>query len=247
MNIKNIKIGTWNVENSCYNLKANDKKVNAVINLLLLEDLDILALQEVNPLLAKKIEDRLKYLRDGYTISTPIKKTLNPISNLKVENNIIISRLTPGSVGVNTSLSVRSKGFSLAKDFNKESLVTQIFNIEDKKIILNVTNLGHSNEELRGRQMYKIIEEINLESVFSNDIILMGNLSKLDNFDITYYTERLSDYGLQIIESNNEDNNKLANYIIMPKDWEMENAMIVDYGFNKISSHSPVIVEITKN
>ena len=83
--MRNLKIATWDVGNSKFELDKNDKKIDSVINMLIFGSLDVLVLQEVNPLLSSKIEERLIGLKGEYAITTPVKKCLIPINNLRVE------------------------------------------------------------------------------------------------------------------------------------------------------------------
>jgi len=248
--MKNLKIATWNIGNEKFDLSKNDRKINSIINMLIFGDLDVLSLQEVNPLMVGRIEERLKSLKGEYTITTSTKKYLNPVSNLIVENNIIISRLKPSSVSVDTELSTVSN-FSLQK-YNKTKLVAQIFDFEEEKLAVNVTHLSEDDKSIRGQQFNEIIEEIDIEKLFIDDIILMGKLnSKLSELNMAYFSKRLNDYGLMIIDNPyntiiGDTDNQPVDYIVVPKTWEVEWSGLYAGSIVKVDKHFPVVASITK-
>lgn len=244
-----LKIGTWDIKNSYFNIRKNDLKAAAVNQLLRNQDLDILALQEVNPLLARKIERNLKLLNEKYQVTTTYEKTLNPIKNLRVEYNMIISKMEPILISATEALSSTPKGIKkfMFWERRKRNVVTQIL---EKDLIVDVTHLDHTSEELGRRQMNEVVDLTKKQREAGYNVILAGNLNKKPSeSNMIEFSEQLSEVGMQIVENNNKTyightDEQPVDYVIIPTDWEVESIeTLKDYG--DISSHRPVVVEAT--
>lgn len=249
--MENLKVSTWNIKNSYFNLKRNESKASAVIQLLEEENLDILTLQEVNPLLAKIIEEKLNKMESDYKITSTYSKTKNPIKNLRVEYNVIISRLKPISKSTSQGLPYLPVGFHLIKNIfsiRKRNIVSQTL---ENGIVVDTTHLDHAVEELGKRQMDEVISMIGNEKHQDCDVILTGNLNKKPTQqNMIDFTQRLSQMGMQVVENphktyigHNEE--QPVDYIIVPKDYQIESVETLD-NYDDISSHRPVVVETRK-
>lgn len=250
--MENLKIGTWNIKNSYsfFSLK-NDVKADAVLRFLKIGDLDILALQEVSPLLAVKIEEKLKGLNKGYQITSAYNKTINPIKNLRVEYNMIISRLTPTSLSIKDSLPSIPRGFRFVKnlfDIRKRNIVSQVF---ENEIIVSNTHLDHKFEDINHKQLEEVKNLIELQSIYGHETILIGNLNvKPIDENMINFTKELSKLGMKVVENNNNTynghtDNLPVDYVAVPKNWEIEKVSTINCS-SEISSHNPVFVKVRK-
>lgn len=248
-----LKIGTWNIKNSYFNLSKNEKKAAAITELLDEEDLDILALQEVNPHLAAKIDEKLKKQGHEYRLITRYKKS--KIKNLRVEYNMIISKNYAHTINEPIKLSSIPQGFNSIKRFTsirERNINFQCIITPESKpsVLIGVTHLEHTNEELVNSQMDEVVNLTNSQMQTNKGLntILAGNFNrKPTEKSMIRFTEQLSELGLQVVENQhntyiNHEDNQPVDYIVVPNDWEIDSVKTIT-SYDKISSHRPVIVE----
>ena len=215
------------------------------------KNLDILTLQEVNPLLARMIEEKLKKMQSDYKITSAYSKTKNPIKNLRIEYNVIISRLKPVSNSTSQSLPYLPVGFDLIKNISsirKRNVVSQTF---EDRIALDTTHLDHAVEELGKRQMDEVISMIASERDQDYDVILTGNLNKKPTEqNMIDFTQKLSQIGMQIAENPHKTyighkDEQPVDYVIVPEDYQIQSVETLE-SYDDISTHRPVVVETRK-
>lgn len=254
--MKSLRIGTWNVKNNYFNLQKNEIKSAAIIQLLETENLDLLALQEVNTHLATKLDEKLKEA-NNYRILTPYNK--NKIKNLRVEYNMIIGRIYAHTTNEPIKLPYISKGFDLIKklstirerNINFQCIITPV---NKPSVLMGVTHLDYASEELGKRQMDEVINITNLEMQKNEglDTIIAGNLNKKPTEkNMIEFTKQLSELGLQVVSNPystyiRHQDNQPVDYIIIPNSWNIESCETLN-NYIDISSHRPVIVEATKS
>lgn len=255
--MENLRIATWNIKNSYFNIQKNEIKAASVIQLLKNENLDILTLQEVNPLLARKIEEKLRKLDKEYQITSNYEKTSNPIKNLRIEHNVIISRLEPISSSHIVPLSYKPKGFAFVKNIasiRKRDVTYQCLHTPDSlpDVLVEVTHLDHAVEELGKRQMGELAKLTSYHNSFEDyDTILTGNLNRKPlEQNMMDFTKQLSDIGMKVIENPHKTyvghtDEQPVDYIIVPEPWEVESLKTLE-DYDDISSHRPVVVETRK-
>ena len=250
--MQNLRIVTWNIKNSYFKMSKNEEKAKAVVGLLDTYQPDFLALQEVNPMLAREIQKRLSELND-YQIATTYKDTKNPVSNLRIEYNMIISKLTPETASVTHSLPFLPKGFHLLKDavsIRKRNVTSQTF---DGNIVVDNTHLAPTEKEteLNKRQLDQVASVVESQKTLGSDVILAGNLnSKPTEQNMIDFAEKMSDIGMQIIENphntyKGHTDHQPVDYLAVPSDWEVEKVETIDCD-SQYSSHNPVIVDVTR-
>ncbi len=250
--MQNLRIATWNIKNSYFKMSKNVEKAKAVVGLLDTYQLDFLALQEVNPMLAREIQKRLSEL-DDYQITTTYRDTKNPISNLRIEYNMIISRLTPETTSVVQSLPFLPKGFHLLKDaisIRKRNVTSQTF---DDSIIVDNTHLAPAEKEteLNKRQLNQVASIVESQKALGNDVILAGNLnSKPTEQNMIDFTKKMADIGMQIVENphntyKGHTDHQPVDYLAVPSNWKVEKVETIDCD-SQYSSHNPVIADVTR-
>lgn len=249
--MENLRISTWNIKSSCFRLSKNYLKAAAVIQLLNDCQLDILALQGVNSLLAKRIEENLQKLGSTYQINSSYQKTCNPIKNLRVQYNMIISRF-PSSLN-NTTIFLPS-GLSRTKQFKfwklrKQNMVIQVL---QNGLIMNVTNLNHTPDELWKQQMDEVMDIISSQKrVIGHDSILMGNLNKTPiEKKMIEISEELAENCMQILENSHKTNicysvELPVDYIIVPENWQVKSVKTLE-NYDDISTHRPIVAKVKK-
>lgn len=244
--MENLRIATWDIKNSYFKLWENNIKAACVTQLLTQHNLDVLALQEVNPVLARKIEENLRKLDKGYSITTSHKKVgINVVSNLSIEENIIISRLTPISSSYDTELPIHIK-LTNPNTMRRRHLVGQEF---EGNIYINNTHLDYVDNEVSECQMVEIIEELETQCIYNKESFLVGNLNKQPSeTNMQQLTDILStDIGMQVVENPhrtyiNHEKDEPVDYVVIPSTWEATSVETVE-GYETISTHRPVVVE----
>lgn len=250
--MRNLKIGTWNIKNSYFNIKKNETKADAVIQLLDTQDLDILTLQEVNPILARKIEENLKIVSSEYKINSNYRKSINPISNLRIEYDLIISRLQPIASSSKCKLPFIPKKFKLDQltSIRKRYLTTQSF-FEENSFYVNTTHLDFAFDELNQRQMQEVFNQIENQRKYHSLSILTGNLNRQpQDKNMVNFKQQLAEVGMQVVENPHKTylghtEEQPVDYVIIPNDWDTLSVETLD-AYDDISSHRPVIVETKK-
>lgn len=253
--MRNLRIATWNIKNSYFALSKNESKAKAVVQLLETQDLDILALQEVNPLLARKIEENLKKMQvasdnGSYQITSTHQRTCNPVKNLRVEYNIIISRIRPVLDSTTESLSSNPKGIKrfMFWERRNRNMVTQVL---ENNLAVNVTHLDHTSLELGKRQMTEVANFVHNQREDGYDVILAGNLNrKPTEQNMVDFANELSKDDMKVVENPHKtyighQEEQPVDYVIVPGDWQVTSAETLGE-YDEYSSHRPVVVETKK-
>lgn len=253
--MKNLRIATWNIKNSYFVLKKNELKAKAIVQLLETQNLDILTLQEVNPLLARKIDKNLKkmeitYNNTSYQITSTYQRINNPIRNLRVEYNMIISKMNPILDSTTKSLSSSPKGIKKFKFWERRNrnIVTQFFG---NNLVIDVTHLDHTSEELGKRQMTEVTNFVHEQRKAGNDVILTGNLNRKPiEQNMVDFTSELSKSDMKVVENLHKtyighQDEQPVDYIIVSDDWQV-NSVETLLEYDEYSSHRPVVVETRK-
>lgn len=233
--MENLRIATWNIGNSYFRLWENNRKVNYVIGLLEIYQPDILSLQELSPIVVKKINKRLVESGSQYKITAGYEKSINPIKNLMVTNNIVISNLLP----VTKSIIPLS---------HKHNLVSQIL---DGNISINNTSLDNTNDMLNKVQMNKVIRNLRVKVDRNFDTILTATLNKKPiEFNMFDFNRKLNDIELKVVENRHSTYKGHSDiypidYVIIPDSWEIENVQTLNADF-EFTSHYPVIVDVKR-
>lgn len=259
--MESLKIGTWNIKNSYFNIKKNKVKAKAVVELINKEELDVLTLQEVNPLLARKIEKELKKRNkkvnspwhNGYHITSSCSKTLFPIANLVIEQNIIISKFEEISYSEKKNLPFLPKGFELLKNLpaiRPRHTTEQDLNItttDDDYVNIRIvtTHLDHASDELNATQLDRIYNNLKDDGT---PTFITGNLnSKVSNPNIYFFEKLLLEEGITLVRTKGKTyightDDEPVDYIAVPNDYSIVDAKVVN-GYEEVSSHKPVVVE----
>ena len=252
--MKNLVIGTWNVNNSYLLTKRNNYKVDAVLELLENGELDILALQEVNPIFASKLDARLKETNLGYVITSQYDKTKNPIKKVTREENLIISRLPY----------LRGKKVELPSFPNDVERISDLLEIKDRTatfqdFIVGIetlrvynTRLNRNDETLNMEQFDIIYDKLVRDHLFDKkECVLLGTLNVNSNsYNMDYYSTLLSNICMNLVVNEfrtyKDKNNEVVDYIIIPDSYEVDSILCVDNYDKKISTHNPLLVKIKK-
>lgn len=253
--MKNLRIATWNIKNSYFALKKNELKAKAVVQLLRSENLDILALQEVNPLLAIKIEENLRKIEmtssnTTYQVTSTYQRTNNPIKNLRVEYNMIISKMNPILDSTTESLSSSPKGIKKFKFWERRNrnMITQVF---ENNLAIDVTHLDHTSEELGKRQMTEVANFVHNQVEEGYNVILTGNLNRKPmEQNMIDFTSELSNSDMKVVENLHKtyighQEEQPVDYVIVPNDWQIDSVKTLEE-YDEYSSHRPVVVETRK-
>lgn len=249
--MKNLKIGTWNIKNSYFHLHENELKVAAVIQLLRKENLDILTLQEVNPLLVRKLDRKLEEMNSIYRITSSHQNTKNPIKNLRVEYNIIISKLKSATQSFSTDLPYLPKGFELVKNvfsIRKRFIISQVL---ENDILVDTTHLDHSVEELGKRQLEKLVDLLKYQRSGNCDVFLTGNLNKNPTeLSMISFQEKVSKIGMKVVDNPHKtyighQEEQPVDYVVVPDNYCIQSVETLE-NYDDISTHRPVVVEVKK-
>lgn len=248
--MENLKIATWDIKNSYFNIMKNEWKAMAIVQLLNHENLDLLALQEVNPMLVRKIEENLKKLNQNYRITTTYHKPIDPVRNLRIEYNMIISKMVPALSSAKEPLPSRPTGIKsfMFWNYRSRNMVTQLMS---KDLIVDVTHLDHASRELGKRQMDEVLGIIENQRNAGYDVVLAGNLNcQPQEENMVNFTNQLSNIGMKVVGNPyktyvGHTNEQPVDYVIIPNDWEVESINTLE-NYDDISSHRPVVVKTKK-
>jgi len=251
----NLNIGTWNIKNSYILINRNEYKLDAIIDLLENGKLNIIGLQEVNPFLARKLYDKLKKLDNGYNISSYFQRTLNPIKNLRVEYNLIISNLH----GIGASKNIDLPSWSKIEEINSilnirnRNAVHRLFSINESTVDFYNTCFTYNDLNLNKMEFDVLYTELSRSQIFNRrDTILVGNLNvPANSAHMEYYSSWLSKIHMKVIKNDNRTykehkENQPVDYIIVPTTYIVDSVECIDDYSEKISTHNPVIVKIRK-
>lgn len=252
----NLNIGTWDIKNSYLAVNRNEAKVNAIIDLLESEELNILGLQEVNPLLAQMLAKRLEELDNGYYISSSFEQTLNPVKNLRIEYNLIVSNLqsvTNSKIIELPSKPMEIRGIDDILSIRKRNATHQLFRFDSGIFDFYNTHLAHNDLGLNDCQFDTLYNSLLGSQIMKRrDTILVGNLNvKADGNWMKYYAKMLDKINLQVVKNDNRTykghtDNQPVDYIIVPSIYKIDSVECIDDYSEKISTHNPVIAKIRK-
>ncbi|MDD6224359.1 MAG: hypothetical protein PUB18_05095 [bacterium] len=228
-----LKVATWNIENFHLN-NNNIGKSCAIINLLTDEGIDILALQAVNPLLVEEITKRLERRKNGYAITTPHKKYINPIKNISVEYNVIVSKLDKMTQGRHDML----PKFELCK---KRNITWQM--LEDN-VILNIANIDPNTSKSRRRQLDEVIKLIEKQTKYGSfDACFAGTINEsLTEENMSRFQKKIAARNMQMVTLSDH---RSTDAIVLAKNWQVESVKVIDQ-YDIVSSHRPMIVKVRK-
>ena len=253
--MKNINIGTWNVKNSYFLVKENSAKVDAIIDLLYKEELDVFGLQEVNPTLVSELSSELKKMRSSYNITLQCGKTRNPIKNVTSECNLFVSKLPylEGQIIELPSFPTKVETYGDIFNIIRDTGVTkQDFIVYDDSIRFFNTRLSDRDDVLN-REQFDVIYGNLARSTYVDqlDNILMGNLNiKPNSYNMDYYRTMLASIGMKIVDNNyrtykgNEE--QVVDYVVVPNNYQVSQILCVDSYDEKVSTHNPLIVKLKK-
>ena len=252
--MKNLVIGTWNVDNSYLLTNRNNYKIDVILELLDSGEIDILALQEVNPLLASKLDKRLEKSDLGYVITSRYDKTKRPIKKVTSEENIIISKLPY----------LKSKNIELPFFPNDIEKLSDLLEIKDRSVTCQDFIIGSGNLRVYNTRLNKVDETLNMEQfdvvydklvrdhLFDKkESILLGTLNvNSKSYNMDYYSTLLSNINMKIVGNSYRTykgkSNETLDYIIIPDSYEVDRVLCCDTYDRKISAHNPLIVKIKK-
>ena len=205
----NLKIGSWDIND----IKLND--VDFITNLLTDEDLDVLTIQQVSFDLINRIQ---KELGNVYSITSQYKRCLNPINNLRIKHDIIISKLDP----VEESHIKKIPNSKLTFQMLKPALfVYTTHSINTKEQLNSILN------------SFKELEMVSAISVLTGSI----NLEYSDP-NMQYFIEKLKQFRLKVVDNNCFD------YMIVPNSWNVEESKVLD--INLVNTHNPIITKVKR-
>lgn len=243
----NLTIGTWNLEDNYSLTGINEKKVDAIIELLMDNQIRILGLQGVSPVLAQKLDEKLKKIYGYYSITSAYKKRINPIRNLIDKYNLIISDL-PYYHSQQFKLPIYFK--SMIGDYSDCSLIQQSFLIGNDTVRFYNTCLFDNDDEMNCRQLNALYAYLLKDMISYQDMnsILFGSFfDKPDSKNMKYFTEILNGVNLDVIENHNPTfKNEIADYIVVPNNYIVDSVECIDNYDENISDHNPVIAKIIK-
>lgn len=245
--MKNLTIGTWNLEDNYSLIGQNEKKSEAIIELLWDNQIRILGLQGVSPILAQKLEEKLRITSSYYSITSSYKKVISPIKNINRKYNLIISDL-PYYHSKQVKLPTYIE--PIISDYYDCSLTKQKFLIGDDIIQFYNTCLYDDDRKMNRRQINALYAYL-LKDMISNqnmDSILFGSLFDTPNSrNMNYFTELLNGVNLDVVENPNPTyKDEIGDYIVVPNSYIVDDVKCVDSYDKQISSHNPVIAKIIK-
>ena len=226
--MKNLRLGTWNINSSCLKLEKNNKTAHTILELIESERLDFLALQEVNGFLGRKIISEIENSNEDYHISESFSKIMDSFN----KKNIIIAKNKEISHSIcNYNISNQSSGLEI-----KKSKVDQVNLLKENIIFLNAI-VYFNNEEEKEEKLRNLINNISYVRRInkSADIIISGYL------DCRLYEEfekELSKLGLKLVRKIS--NGIFNDYIIISRNYTAENIKIINR-YKGITENRPVV------
>lgn len=236
--MKDLKVATWNIQTSNFKLE-NEFKALSVVDLLEKENVDVLALQNVNLKLANRINE---LLFNNYSDYRLVRDNSND-SKINVNFNAFIT--------LRKDMQVSSYTLNNRAKIHDQRSVEELFLLKSRLEILN-SNLI-SNEKIGKKQLSEFVEfyKNQKELLPSIDYVLMGCLSNnLKCSVLGFLKDRFADLGLKKISlfQNTCDDSLVgreSNYIFIPDEYKINDfAVIKDY--TSVSKHYPVVVKIKR-
>ena len=255
--MENLNIASWNVKNSYFNLSKNSAKVDAIVDLLEKENLDILGLQEVNYALADDITNRLNELNNGYRfIYNYSKQSRNKINDVCVEINPFIARRSDKFCFANgkelNSFIPKLSGIDLIKPMPsiRKRSVGKYVSLNQRMEMYNV-HLDFYSEELATRQMEELLKMVGTSASCEPNYnrFLMGTFNwKPTDENMTDFLKKIESLKLKSIELNevtyaSHQDNLPVDYIMVPED-NIVDEVKVSHDYSEASSHYPVIAKV---
>lgn len=253
--MKNLVVGTWNVENPCLFNRKNNYKADVIIDLLMIENINIFGLQGVSTSLYQKIKEKLKKLDDRYNVVSSYNKEYNTSINFVRQNNLIISNLPccqnrkvidlpwfPSNV---EEVNIKDLG-----SIRPRNITIQSFLAGGHEIRFHNTQLDYKIKSFN-KEQFEFIYEILVHELILDPTVeqfLLGSLNMTPNSqNMKYYKEILDAIRLQILDlpKCKLENDTKKDYLIYPKDWIVNDICIYESDKN-ISTHNPIIAKVKK-
>ena len=244
-----INIGTWNIKNSYFSLNKNDKKIEAIKELLIVNDLDVLALQEVNGVLLSKLEKDLglcyyhldRYLYNNY----PIMPTVIEEHNITIIKDNFLNATEVFKLK-NISKNTRISDIGGLRP----RYVSKTF-IKDEKDSKTVFNLYNTRLDSRNNNLDMQIDS--LASVLNQNeenipMVVVGNLNMMPStFKMSKFKHRcLNNHNLKLANVDGKTHREYdepIDYIIVPNEYEIEDARVISE-IDSVSDHYPVLTKL---
>ena len=238
--MENLKIVTWNIGNSKLNLKANIYKINALFDLIQEENVDIIALQSVNLVLADDLE--LKFFRKSNTYHliydySSLRKILK-INKVKVETNPFITSYKEAfGYGNNINPNLKSDKKYIGR------LI--VYPFIDGISVLN-TKLTDNDMDMNKVEIDNLIKKISdVRKLYSDSLVhkllVCGSLGyNKDNDNIKYLIDEVSKLNLKLVDTKNSET---TDYLFVPTCAKVEDVYI-NKNYSDISNHVPIIAKI---
>lgn len=246
-----LRIGTWNIQNSFFSFNKRKQTIEAIKKLLISNDLDILALQEVDGVLLSKLESDLglcyyhldRYLYNSYPI----------MPNVIEEHNIVIIK----DNFLNTTEVFKLKTFSKNTRISdisglKPRYVSKTFikDEKDSKTTFNLYNVRldskKNNLDTQLDSLTNILDqnEKNIPMVIAGNFNMMPSTYKMSKLK----HRSLNKNGLIVanqVGSTHQKYDEPIDYIIVSDIFEYEDTEIIkDYA--NVAEHYPVITKIKR-
>lgn len=253
--MKNLVVGTWNVKNPHLFNGKTDYKVEGIIDLLMVENINIFGLQGVSTSLYQKIKERLKKIDDRYMVVSSYNKEYNTSINLIRQNNLIISNLPCCQNSKVIDLpwfpsDVEEVNIKDLYSIRPRNITIQSFISGGNEIKFHNTQLDYKIKTFNKEQfefIYKIlIHELILDPTIEQ--FLVGSLNVIPNSkNMKYYKEILDAIRLQtlVLPKCKIEKDTKYDYIIYPKDWKIDDVCVYECDKN-ISTHNPIIAKVKK-
>lgn len=233
-----LRIGTWNIKKSCYNLTRDAYRASAVKELLVDKNLDVLALQEVNANLFSSLNDSLK--GSDYHLDRCFENGVTLLPNIFGKYNITIIK----NNFLNNCDTIKLSAYpyeSVSRIEIKEENMGNTFLVYNTRL--------HNQEDVAVRQAKKLGEIVSWESKRCATVVLtstnirpltveMGKLKKVimpNNY-------------LRFVEVGGRTDQK--NFIDAPVDhifasdiFEFEDTEVIK-NYADVANHFPVITKL---
>lgn len=237
--MENLKIATWNIENNKSKTKKDLYKINAIFDLLQVERVDIIALQNVNLLLAENLEYNFFRKSSIYNLIYNYTNLKNVFyfKKYKIETNPFITSYKEAfgyGMEINPSF----------KDDQKYIGRLSIQPFFDGISFLN-TRLVDSDIDLNKAQIKEVLKKTyEAEKIYTDlnyhKLFVCGDFGYTkDNDNIKYLIENMKKFNLKLVNTDED----VTDYLFVPNGCFIEEAHF-SKAYSDISSHYPIIAKI---
>ena len=236
--VEEVKIATWNIENNLLKTKKDIYTINAIFDLILSERVDIIALQNVNLLLAENLE--LNFFKKSSTYHfiynfNKLKRFLK-INKVKVEINPFITSYNESfGYGIDISNSLKNDQKYIGR--------LSVYPFLDGISILN-TRLINNDSNLNKIQIDEVLNESSkvrdlYSNVDSHKLFVCGDFGyDINNSNIKYLKDKMGKLDLKLVDAYNT-----TDYLFVPNRCLIEESH-VNTSYSDVSSHNPIIAKI---